>query len=246
MACPLEYNQPMTIHILTLFPEFFKSVTQSSMLERAQKQQHVNFQITDIRDFSLDKHKTTDDRPYGGGPGMVMKIEPIFAALESILGGDPAQLKSQRETTASLTRVMLTSAKGKRFTQASARQYAQLEDLVIICGHYEGVDERVAQYLVDEEVRIGEYILTGGEPAALVIADAVTRLLPGVLGNSLSTEGESHMTPGFFAHPQYTRPPEFHGWEVPELLRNGHAANITQWRATQSAQAAELDESVAE
>lgn len=187
-------------------------------MKRAQQKNAVNFQIVNIRDFATDKHQTTDDRPYGGGPGMVMKVEPIAAALKS--------LNLPKES----TRVLLTSAKGELFTQQKAREYSAVENLVIICGHYEGVDERVAEHLIDEEIRIGDYVLTGGEPAAIVLADAVTRLIPGVLGNDESNQDESHSVPGQLAHPQYTRPEEFQGWKVPEVLLGGHEAKIKEWR----------------
>lgn len=164
-----------------------------------------------------------------------MKVEPIYAALKDILGEDPEEHRRKNLQTHSWkSRVILTSAKGKLFTQSSAQQYSKLEHLVIICGHYEGVDERVAEHLIDEEVRIGDYVLTGGEPAALVMADAVTRLLPNVLGNEESTVGESHSVPGFLAHPQYTRPEDFLGWKVPKVLLTGHHGQITEWRQHQA------------
>jgi tRNA (guanine37-N1)-methyltransferase len=210
----------MKISILTLFPEFFSSVLNESILKRAQAKNLVEFQVINIRDFATDKHQVTDDRPYGGGAGMVMKIEPIDKALQSlgVAKGNPE------------TKIILTSAKGQAFTQQKAADYSQLKHLVIICGHYEGVDERVAENLVDEEVRIGDYVLTGGEPAAAVMTDAVTRLIPGVLGNEESNQDESHSEHGKLAHPQYTRPEEYQGWKVPEILLSGHEAKITEWR----------------
>jgi len=213
----------MTIHILTIFPDFFDSPLAISMLQRAQESQAVKFNIIDIRKFTHDKHNTTDDRPYGGGPGMVMKVEPIAEAL--------ASLNLPQNSTS--IRKVLTSAKGKTFTQAQAQEYTQLSDLVIVCGHYEGVDERVVEHLVDEEVRIGDYVLTGGEPAALVMADAVTRLLPEVLGNEESNQNESHSQPGVLGFPQYTRPENFNGWIVPEILLNGDQKKIQNWREEQ-------------
>jgi tRNA (guanine37-N1)-methyltransferase len=205
----------MTITILTLFPDFFTSPLATSMLKRAVQSEAVEFKVINIRDFATDKYQTTDDRPFGGGPGMVMKVEPIAAALASL----PTK-----------GHVVLTSAKGKMFTQQTAEKYAQLKDLVIICGHYEGVDERVAEHYVDEEIRIGDYVMTGGEPAALVMADAVTRLLPGVLGNEESTAVESHTTPGVLGYPQYTRPEEYNNWKVPEVLLSG---DHKKWRVAQ-------------
>lgn len=209
----------MKITLLTLFPEYFSGVLGSSILKRAADKNNISFEVVAIRDYATDKHQVTDDRPYGGGPGMVMKVEPIFNALAA----HQPESKSKHKT-------LLTSAKGRLFTQEVANEYAQLDSLTIICGHYEGVDERVAEHLVDEEVRIGDYVLTGGEPAAAVIADAVARLLPSVLGNELSNQNESHSQPGVMGFPQYTRPEEFNGWKVPELLLGGHAAKIEQWR----------------
>lgn len=210
----------MQINILTLFPEFFESPLLSSILKRAQSQQNISVKIVNIRDFALDKHQVTDDRPFGGGPGMVMKIEPIDRALQPL--SDTGRGKT-----------ILTSAKGSLFTQTRAKEFAELETLTIICGHYEGVDERVAQNLVDEEVRIGDYVLTGGEPAALVMLDAITRLVPGVLGNDASNQGESHSEPGVMGYPQYTRPEAYNGWEVPEVLLSGNHADIEEWRRQQ-------------
>jgi tRNA (guanine37-N1)-methyltransferase len=206
----------MTITILTLFPEFFPQPLQTSMMKRAQSMGAVEIKVIDIRDFATDKHKLTDDSPYGGGAGMVMKIEPIDLALQSLQG--------------SKGRVILTSAKGKKFTQEDARRLAKLEHITIIAGHYEGVDERVAEHLVDEELRIGDYVLTGGEPAALVMTDAITRLLPGVLGNENSLKDESHDQPGQLSYPQFTRPEEYKGLKVPEILLSGDHAAIKQWR----------------
>lgn len=210
----------MKITILTIFPEFFSTPLQTSILKRAQNQAQVEFNVLNIRDFATDKHQMTDDRPFGGGPGMVMKIEPIAKALESI----------KRSAN---SKVVLTSAKGRLFTQPVAQEYSQLDDLIIICGHYEGVDERVAEHLIDEEIRIGDYVLTGGEAAALVVSDAVTRLVPGVLGNEGSNKNESHSEPGVMGFPQYTRPEVFNGWSVPEILLGGNHAEIEKWRASQ-------------
>jgi len=214
----------MTIHILTIFPDFFTTPLAVSMLKRAQETHSVEFHIVNIRDFATDKHHVTDDRPYGGGPGMVMKAEPIVAALESLNLPVLGDAKTRR---------ILTSAKGALFTQAKAREYAELQDLVILCGHYEGVDERIAEHFIDEEVRIGDYVLTGGEAAALVMADAVTRLLPGVLGNDESNVNESHAEEGVLGFPQYTRPEKFREWSVPEVLLQGDPKPIAAWRESQ-------------
>lgn len=211
----------MLINILTLFPEYFASSLASSMLKRAAVTEAVTYRVIDIRQFAADKHKVTDDRPFGGGPGMVMKIEPIAAALDSITQSLPSD---------AVHKIVLLSAQGALYTQQTARQYAQLDVLTLICGHYEGVDERVAAHLVDDEIRIGDYVLTGGEPAASVIVDSVVRLQPGVLGNDQSTAGESHEVPGRLGYPQYTRPADYNGWRVPEVLLGGDHAQIAQWR----------------
>lgn len=215
----------MHILLLTLFPEYFDSVFSSSILSRAIKANKVSIFPMNIRDFATDKHHVTDDRPYGGGPGMVLKIEPIAKAIQycktELVPKDISPL------------VVLTSAKGKAFTQSMAAEWSKQEYLILICGHYEGVDERVAQHLVDLEVRIGDFVLTGGEPAAAVMVDAVCRLLPGVLGNVASTEGESHSTAGQLGYPQYTRPAKYQGWSVPAELLSGNHAQITTWRETQ-------------
>jgi tRNA (guanine37-N1)-methyltransferase len=213
----------MRIHILTLFPEFFVSPLGESILKRAQQKEPsgktpLEINIVNIRDFTTDKHHTTDDHPYGGGAGMVMKVEPIDKALASL------QYQSEKK------KIILTSAKGKLFHQQMAEEYAELDEITIVCGHYEGVDERVAEHLVDEEVRIGDYVMTGGEPAALVMIDAVTRLLPNVLGNEESIIHESHSAPGYLEHAQYTRPEEYKGWKVPEILLSGHHGEIEKWR----------------
>lgn len=234
----------MRISILTLFPEYFSGVLNASILKRAQEQTDVTYEVINIRDFATDIHSTTDDRPYGGGAGMVLKVEPIFKALRSLDLLDEtiiAELESSSDDAAAAALknlrkkndnalVLLTSAKGDVFTQQKAREYAQHDHVVIICGHYEGVDERVAQYLVDGEISIGEYVLTGGEPAAAVIVDALVRLQPDVLGNSSSLQGESHDKPGTLGYPQYTRPEDFLGMRVPDTLMSGNHANIENWR----------------
>lgn len=209
----------MQINILTIFPEFFNSPLSCSIMARASKQALVNFNIVNIRDFAKDKHQATDDRPFGGGPGMVMKVEPIDLALQSLgVGGSKGG------------KIILTSAKGELFTQQKAIAYAKLDQLTIICGHYEGVDERVAKHLIDEEVRIGDYVLTGGEPASLVISDAVVRLIDGVLGNEESNKNESHSVVGNFSHPVYTQPRDYKGWQVPAVLLSGDHQKIKEWR----------------
>lgn len=213
----------MTIDILTLFPEYFESQLSVSIIGRARANEHVNIQIHDLRAFGIGKHQITDDRPFGGGPGMVMLVEPIHIALQSLnyAKGTPGES------------IILTSAQGSVFTQNTAKDLAQLNRICLICGHYEGVDERVAEFLVDSEIRIGDYVLTGGEPAAAVILDAVTRLQPGVLGNQESLQGESHDNPGEIGVPAYSRPAQYNGWEVPEVLLSGNHTKIAQWRDEQ-------------
>lgn len=213
----------MQITILTLFPDYFKSILESSIISRAQEKGKVLFKIVNIRDFAQDKHKLTDDRPFGGGPGMVMLVEPIDLALQSI-GARKGSVNKK---------IILTSAKGKKFDQNVAREYANLTELVLICGHYEGVDERVADNLIDEELRVGEYVLTGGEPAVAVILDAVTRLIPGVLGNQESNQDESHSIPGKLGFPVYSRPADYKGLQVPGVLLSGDHQKIAQWRKNQ-------------
>lgn len=219
----------MQIFIFTLFPEYFNSVFNVSILGRAQAktlsskdhEEKVNIQVVDIRDYTQDKHHKTDDRPFGGGPGMVMKVEPIDLALQEFA----FKKGTDKE------KIILTSAKGQVFTQVTAKHWAKdLKRLAIICGHYEGVDERVAENLIDEEIRIGDYVLTGGESAAIVMVDAVTRLIPGVLGNEESNVGESHEKPGKMGVAQYTRPEEYKGWQVPAVLLSGDHKKIEEWR----------------
>jgi tRNA (guanine37-N1)-methyltransferase len=212
----------MKIILLTLFPEYFASPLATSILQRAQARGAVTFEVVNIREYTTDKHRITDDRPFGGGAGMVMLVEPIDRALQAVQPNWP-QAGVQR---------VLMSAKGTPYTQAKAREFAELSELVIICGHYEGVDERVAEHLIDEEICLGEFVMTGGEPAAAAVLDSVTRLLPGVLGNAQSLEKESHDEPGFLAAPQYTRPREYRGWEVPEILLGGNHKEIERWKAT--------------
>lgn len=218
----------MQINILTLFPDFFSSPLQVSILKRAIDKKQVFIQVIDIRNFSTDKHQKADDRPFGGGPGMVMQVEPIERALESLGCGLGTRANRQK---IGKHRVFLTSAKGKLFTQNIAKNIAEsIETLTLICGHYEGVDERVAEHLVDGEIRIGDYVITGGEAAALVISDSVIRLLPGVLGNEASHQDESHSIPGKMGFGQYTRPDVYKELSVPEVLLSGNHEKIKNWR----------------
>ncbi|MFH1596955.1 MAG: tRNA (guanosine(37)-N1)-methyltransferase TrmD [Pseudomonadota bacterium] len=206
----------MQIDFLTLFPEFFASPLSQSMLKRAQDQGAVRFRVLNLRDYTEDRHQVADDRPFGGGPGMVMKIEPLVAAIGAVRVEDPA------------TRVILLSPGGQVFNQERARELAHLSHLLLICGHYEGVDDRLGYY-IDGMVSIGDYILTGGEIPALVVADAVTRLLPGVLGGDGATAEES-FEEGLLEYPHYTRPRVFQGREVPPVLLEGDHGRIARWR----------------
>lgn len=210
----------LQIDILTLFPEYFSSLLPVSILGRAQKEEKVRITAHSLRDFGVGKHKITDDRPFGGGAGMVMLIEPIDAALQSLgyAKNTPGEL------------IALTSAQGSLFTQQTATEWSSLDRLCLICGHYEGVDERVVEHLIDTEFRIGDYVLTGGEPASAVVIDALARLQPGVLGNPESLQGESHAKPGVLGYPQYSRPAEYQGWSVPEVLLQGNHQHITDFR----------------
>lgn len=210
----------MHFHILTLFPELFASVLDTSMLKKGQERGALRFSLHNIRDGATDRHRVTDEPPYGGGQGMVMKPEPIVAALEAI-GTDTGR-----------PRRVLLSPRGAPFTQERAKALAELDALTLICGRYEGIDERVRTF-VDEEVSIGDYVLSGGEIAALVVIDAVARLVPGVLGCAQSAEDES-FADGLLEYPQYTRPPEFRGAKVPDILLSGHHAAVARWRREES------------
>lgn len=218
----------MRFDIISIFPEAFTSYFDVSILRRAQEDGKIDIHIHNLRDYTHDKHKTVDDTPYGGGAGMVMKAEPFFEAVEGI------QATSDKQQVArSRTRIILLSAKGKVFAQKDAKRLAEYERLILLCGRYEGVDERVAEHLADEELSIGEYVLTGGELPAMIVADAVTRLLPGVLGNEASVLDESHSEEGILEYPQYTKPEEFRGWKVPPVLLSGHHKEIEGWRKEQ-------------
>jgi tRNA (guanine37-N1)-methyltransferase len=218
----------MHIDIFTLFPEMFNSVFAASIVQRAQEAERVAIHVHNIRDYATDKHHVTDDTPYAGGGGMIMKPEPIWNAVEGVLGFDPAG----REDTPP---IILLTPQGRRFDQAAARELAQHPRLLFICGRYEGVDERVRQYVVNDELSIGDYVLSGGEIPAMVVVDAVVRLLPGVLGDPGATADDSHAN-GLLEYPHYTRPAEYRGHEVPEILRSGHHAQVEHWRRQQSLQ----------
>ena len=218
----------MNFHVFTLFPAMFHGPLSESILKRAQEKGLLNVSLHDIRDYAEDKHRIVDDYAYGGGPGMVMKPEPVFKAVET-------QLERIREsqTEPAGVPVILMSPKGRVLTQDVARELAGYTDIVLICGHYEGVDQRIIEHLATDEISIGDYVLTGGEMAAMVVIDSVARLGAGVLGSEESTTRESH-TDGLLQYPQYTRPPDYRGWTVPEVLLSGHHARIEEWRKEQS------------
>jgi tRNA (guanine37-N1)-methyltransferase len=205
----------MRIDILTLFPEICRTPLNESMMKRAQESGALDLQIHDLRGWTTDKHHVVDDAPFGGGQGMVMKPEPIFVAVESLRKQD--------------SRVVLMSPQGRTFTQSIACEFSSCEHLIVVCGHYEGIDHRVAEHLVDEEISIGDYVLTNGATAAVVFVDAVVRLLPGVLGHELSANDDSFSS-GLLEGPQYTRPAEFRDWKVPDVLLSGNHAEIAAWR----------------
>lgn len=210
----------MRIDIFTLFPEMFAGVLSSSILGKAREKELVDFYVTNFRDFSESKHGTVDDTPYGGGGGMVLKPEPLFRAVEALAGENKP-------------RVILMCPQGVPYNQKLAEELAQEEHLVFICGHYEGYDERIREHLVTDEISIGDYVLTGGELAAMVVIDSVVRLQPGALGNQTSAVEDSFST-GLLEYPHYTRPAEFRGWRVPDILLSGHHANIERWRLKES------------
>jgi tRNA (guanine37-N1)-methyltransferase len=220
----LPWNSTMRIDILTLFPQLFEAPFGFGVFKRAVDNGLVTINLVNIRDFTHDKHHTADDYPYGGGAGMVMKPEPVFEAIESVRAG--------LDGVAGEIPVILLSPQGRLFTHKVAQELSQHERMMLICGHYEGVDERVAEHLATDIISIGDYVLTGGEIPAIVVADAVLRLVPGVLGSEESPLEDSHAG-GLLEYPQYTRPPEFRGWEVPEVLLSGNHARIAKWRREQ-------------
>ncbi len=243
---------PMRFDLITIFPEFFTGPLDYGIVRRAREARLIETHIHDLRNFTPDRHRTVDDRPFGGGEGMVMKCEPLFEAVESLAG--PVSDANPPASTA----IVLLSAAGKLFRQETARRFAQLDRIILICGRYEGVDERVAEHLATDEISIGDFVLSGGELAAALVLDAVTRLIPGALGNEDSTVNESfsaseassalgnasranhesrttdHGPHGILDYPHYTRPPSFRGWDVPEILLGGNHEEIRRWRHLQA------------
>lgn len=238
----------MKFDIITIFPNIFSSYFAETILARAQKNNLIEIKTHDLRQWTEDNHKSVDDSPYGGGPGMVMMIEPIFKAVKEIKlknlffeRSDKAESRSQeaknsRQARIIKQRVILFSAKGKPYTQADARRLAEYDQIIMICGRYEGVDERVAQHIADEELSVGNFVLTGGEIPAMILADTVSRLIPGVLGKEDSLAEESFSDESYLEYPQYTRPEEFNEWKVPEILLSGNHKEINDWRKKQRRQ----------
>ncbi len=216
----------MTFHIITIFPNIFDSYFNESILKRAQKEKLITINTYDLRNWTEDKHKTVDDTPYGGGAGMLMKIEPLYKAIRDV-----------KQKCTGNTKVVLMSAKGKTWNQQQAKDFSKIDNLIIICGRYEGVDDRI-NHFIDEEISIGDYVLTGGEIGALVLTDSIARLLPGVLGNDDSSVSESHSTPRVLEYPQYTKPSIFKAegkeYSVPDVLLSGNHAEIEKWREKMS------------
>jgi tRNA (guanine37-N1)-methyltransferase len=217
----------MQFDVFTLLPEVFPSYLDTSILKRARQKGLIDVRIHNIRDYTHDKHHTTDDTPYGGGGGMVMKPEPVFEAVESVLGLETVHSKPVTIP------VILMTPQGRVFTQHVAEELSRYQHIALLCGRYEGVDERIREHLVTDEISIGDYVLTGGELPALMVIDAVSRLLPGVLGDPTGAEDDSHSM-GLLEYPHYTKPPEFRGWKVPDVLASGNPAQIDQWRREQA------------
>ncbi|ANX12262.1 tRNA (guanosine(37)-N1)-methyltransferase TrmD [Fictibacillus arsenicus] len=212
----------MKIDVLSLFPDMFSGVFGQSILKKAQEKSAVQFQVLDFREFSSNKHRNVDDYPYGGGAGMVLTPQPLFDAVETLT-----------KETSEKPRIILLCPQGERFSQKKAEELSKEKHLIFLCGHYEGYDERIREYLVTDEISIGDYVLTGGELGAMVVIDAVTRLLPGVLGKEESHLQDSFST-GLLEHPQYTRPADFRGMKVPDVLMSGNHKNIEEWRKKES------------
>lgn len=217
----------MQFEVFTLLPEVFPSYIESSILKRARQKGLLTVNVHNIRDYTHDKHRMTDDTPYGGGGGMVMKPEPVFEAVETVLGS------TAQRTAAGSVPVILLTPQGRVFTQSVADELSQYEQIALICGRYEGIDERIREHLVTDEISIGDYVLTGGELPALILIDAVARLIPSVLGDPKGASDDSHAS-GLLEYPHYTRPPEFRGWKVPEVLLSGDHGKVAHWRRQQA------------
>ena len=227
----------MKFDIITIFPKIFDSYFKESIIKRAQEKGVIKINVHNLRDYTTDKHKTVDDTPYGGGAGMVLKVEPIYRCITSIksqITNSKSQTNLKSQISNLKTRVILFSVKGKKYTQKDAKRLSKYDQLIFICGRYEGVDERVAKYIADEEISIGDFVLTGGEVPAMVVVDSITRLLPKVLGNDQSILYESHSEDGYLEHAQYTKPEEFNKWKVPKILLSGNHGEIENWRKKNS------------
>jgi tRNA (guanine37-N1)-methyltransferase len=223
----------MRIDIVTLFPEICRGPLSESMMKRARENGALELHIHNLRDWTADKHHVVDDAPFGGGQGMVMKAEPVFKAVEELQEKTPNAQRSTLNVQLRKPRVILMSPAGRRFDQELARQLSTESHLIIVCGHYEGVDHRVVEHLIDEEISIGDYVVTNGGIAAVVLVDAIVRLIPGVLGDEQSALDDSFRE-GLLEAPQYTRPAEFRGWRVPEVLLGGNHGEVVKWRKEQS------------
>jgi tRNA (guanine37-N1)-methyltransferase len=220
----------MQFEVFTLLPEVFPSYLETSIIKRARERDLINVRVHNIRDYTHDKHNTTDDTPYGGGGGMVMKPDPVFEAIETVLGLNSNQTPPEPDSNIP---IILLTPQGRVFNQSIAQELSQHPHIALLCGRYEGIDERIREHLVTDEISIGDYVLTGGELPALILIDAIARLLPDVLGDPTGAQDDSHAT-GLLEYPHYTRPPEFRGWKTPDILLSGDHAKIEKWRREQS------------
>jgi tRNA (guanine37-N1)-methyltransferase len=224
----------MQFDVFTLLPEVFPSYLETSILKRARERGLIDVRVHNIRDYTHDKHHVTDDTPYGGGGGMVMKPEPVFEALENVLGLPTTEETNQTPPTPALNiPIILLTPQGRVFNQGIAKELSAYSHIALLCGRYEGIDERIREHLVTDEISIGDYVLTGGEIPALILIDAISRLLPNVLGDPTGAEDDSHAM-GLLEYPHYTRPPEFRGWRAPDVLLSGDHAKIDKWRRQQA------------
>lgn len=220
----------MKIDILTLFPEMFKGPFDASIIKRAESRNLIDVRVHDLRGWGEGERRNVDDRPYSGGPGMILRVDIIDHALHDL----KLKTKSEKRITSSTEKVILLDATGTRYTEQKAQELSKVDHLILIAGHYEGVDHRVHEHLIDEVVSIGDYVLTGGEIPAMVMVDSIIRLIPGVLGKDESSVDESHKKPGYLEYPQYTRPEEYKGWKVPKVLLSGNHGKIKKWREEKS------------